>query len=205
MRDACKIVRCKKEIYAKGYCPYHYNKHGRPSKPCKEKNCTHNNYAKGLCHTHYEYYRREPTYREGKICSITGCRRKNRSTNKYCNYHRPRVEKGQPLTGDLRVGKNNYNWNGGTSEYPNHSTMKQIRRQKVEETKGHCEDCGKKQKIMHLHHMDKTKDNHEYDNFKFLCPKCHLGKYHKGSTSGPRHPYKGRDKYTKGYTPSKKK
>ena len=179
MEYICKIIQCEKVVRSKSYCSYHYNKYDRPYKQCKEKNCIHNNYAKGLCHTHYEYYRRKPIYRVGKICSITNCKRKIRSINKYCVYHRPRVKKKQPLTGDLRVGENNHRWNGGTSEYPNHSKMKQIRKRKVEETKGHCEDCGEKTKIMQLHHMDKSKDNHEYNNFKFLCSKCHMSKYHK--------------------------
>ena len=38
-----------------------------------------------------------------------------------------------------------------------------------------CEDCG--QEAKHVHHIDKTKCNHELSNLKALCIPCHQ-KYH---------------------------
>ena len=47
----------------------------------------------------------------------------------------------------------------------------------MEAANNKCEDCGEEAK--HVHHLDGKRDNHELDNLKALCIKCHRG-YHKG-------------------------
>ena len=48
---------------------------------------------------------------------------------------------------------------------------------KMEMENNICEDCGEEAK--EVHHIDKTKHNHQIDNLKALCFKCHRT-YHRG-------------------------
>ena len=75
------------------------------------------------------------------------------------------------------TGENHWSWKGGKSQYPNHTEMKKNRKIKLGITGGKCEDCGKKEKIMQIHHIDLSKINHKLNNLKLLCLKCHC-KYH---------------------------
>jgi len=38
-----------------------------------------------------------------------------------------------------------------------------------------CEDCGYSQhkEVLHVHHIDRNRQNNELDNLKILCPTCH--------------------------------
>jgi hypothetical protein len=76
-------------------------------------------------------------------------------------------------------GEKNINWKGGIAEYPNHSLMKRIRKFKLQSTNYICECCGGK--ATEIHHLDKSKTNHSFNNFKSLCHKCHMGIFHKDS------------------------
>ena len=109
-------------------------------------------------------------------CSC-GCDKKFSSYSKKIKV-RPNSPTRIPLHGN--TGQYNVNWNGGTSEYPNHSLMKKIRKVKLIQTNGKCEDCGKKKKKLHVHHLDGTKTNHAINNLRVVCYKCHFDNYHKG-------------------------
>jgi hypothetical protein len=61
-------------------------------------------------------------------------------------------------------------------KYENYHIMERHREIKRFLTGGKCEDCGKRGCL--IHHIDKTRYNHEVENLRFLCQKCHM-KYHK--------------------------
>lgn len=83
-------------------------------------------------------------------------------------------EKGAPY------GERNGNWNGGTSEYPNHSLMKKIRLEVLKEANYICHFCGGI--ADKIHHLDKSKNNHSKENLVASCCKCNA-KFRKPSTS----------------------
>jgi hypothetical protein len=68
-------------------------------------------------------------------------------------------------------GENNPRWNGGTSEYPDHSLLKKARIEKLKQTKCKCEICDREAFV--IHHIDGTKDNHDFQNLIVLCNRCH--------------------------------
>lgn len=68
------------------------------------------------------------------------------------------------------LGEKNPRWKGGIG-YPNHALMKKLRIQISKETKNKCEICG--QEAQELHHIDFSRDNHNRENFIFLCRSCH--------------------------------
>ena len=112
-----------------------------------------------------------------KRCSIQECERKHCAKG-YCEFHYHRWQRGKPLLGPHgNKGKNNCNWSGGNSGYPNHYEMKKNRCVKIEQTKGTCELCPRKGET--IHHIDKDKSNHSLGNLLFICRKCH-GKLHRG-------------------------
>ena len=74
-------------------------------------------------------------------------------------------------------GEKNVNWNGGTSEYPNHYLMKLNRKIKLKQTNGKCEICGNI--ANQIHHIDNSKNNHLLNNLLVVCRKCH-NKIHSG-------------------------
>lgn len=68
-------------------------------------------------------------------------------------------------------GKNNPNWKGGTSKYPNHCLLKKRRLVVLEKAKGKCKICNKKANV--VHHKDGSVDNHELSNLIPICNPCH--------------------------------
>ena len=68
-------------------------------------------------------------------------------------------------------GKNNPRWNGGNSEYPNHSEFKKNRIKVLQRTEGKCEICKEPAKI--VHHIDGDKSNHSLENLIAVCFNCH--------------------------------
>lgn len=66
--------------------------------------------------------------------------------------------------------------------YPKMCELRRKRLQKIAETNSSCEDCGVAHPHIHTHHLDKSKDNHDINNLRLLCPACH-GKYHKKITT----------------------
>ena len=186
----CKMVVCNREARAQGYCNGHYWrwKGGHPldgeikdyphaKKDCKKIDCNRSHYAKGLCRNHYA---RSMYTLKTSSCKIKSCKRK--SQNEYCAKHKARIDAG--LSTDLRRrfayrGEKHWSWRGGVAEYPNHSELKRTRKLKLKSVNYECEEkCGKKATV--THHLDKSKDNHSFNNLKALCHKCHLSIYHKG-------------------------
>jgi len=137
--------------------------------------------AKNLCHKHYAAYSRGGYCPK---CKVPGCEKTVQKINKhgYCTKHW--VRKSKNLSLDLnkdlrkRYGKENHNWNGGTSEYPNHCEMKRARIKKLKLTHGKCEICGKLGK--QVHHIDGKKTNHKISNLLVVCYRCHLAVMHGG-------------------------
>jgi len=70
-----------------------------------------------------------------------------------------------------KLGKENGNWNKGTSEYPNHSQFKINRLIILNKYNNKCSICGNKAEI--VHHIDNSKNNHNIDNLLPFCRKCH--------------------------------
>ena len=60
--------------------------------------------------------------------------------------------------------------------YPDRETLDERRLMRFEEENYTCEDCLNEAEI--IHHIDKTKHNHDFDNLKVLCRSCHA-KHHK--------------------------
>lgn len=124
-----------------------------------------------------------------EICKIKDCNNKiSIKKDQLCPKHYSRKRKhGNPLikkeTG-FKKGKNNINWNGGVSLYPNHSKMKKNRKIKLKQINYICERC-KENKAVVIHHIDNSKDNHELSNLMGLCHECHgvLGRGRKNSKS----------------------
>jgi len=69
------------------------------------------------------------------------------------------------------IGENNPRWNGGNSDYPNHTEFKRARIEILKKSKGKCEICGELAKV--VHHIDGDKSNHSIDNLIALCRDCH--------------------------------
>ncbi len=167
--ELCSIYRCNKKAFARGYCVNHYTKYRNPDKKCTLDVCGRPHFAKGLCHNCYA-----ASLRGGyktKPCPVHGCKRNTRQD--ICGKHKKVIRDGLVIIGP-RISSN---WKGALYGYPNHGKMKRARRMKMEQTGGVCEDCGIKKKIMNIHHIDKSKDNHALENLRLLCPKCHC-KYH---------------------------
>jgi len=79
-------------------------------------------------------------------------------------------------------GERNGRWNGGSSEYPNHSEMKKIRKEILEQAGYKCHFCDGF--ANEIHHKDKSKDNHLRDNLVACCHGCnHKGENIKLNTS----------------------
>ena len=81
------------------------------------------------------------------------------------------IERTHP-TREYKKGNQNCNWKGGIAEYKNHYQMKLNRLEKLKQTKGKCEVCGKNGN--EIHHKDSTTDNHNISNLMLLCRKDHI-------------------------------
>lgn len=68
---------------------------------------------------------------------------------------------------------------GWTRQYPNATLLKKNREEKLRELNYTCQICGKKTK--EIHHIDKTKYNHNKDNLFVVCHKCHFNRFHKNT------------------------
>ena len=66
----------------------------------------------------------------------------------------------------------NPNWRGGIAEYQNHSKMKKTRKQVLMEENYTCYKCGGYTE--QIHHLDKTKYNHDRRNLRACCQSCNL-------------------------------
>jgi hypothetical protein len=172
----CKFKDCNKEVASKDFCVYHYNKYGRSGK-CGNTNCKtdYGVYAKGLCMNCYagRLYANKPKNPIFHPCKVEGCNIGTKGD--YCQRHRRRVERGlsTDLSINFMIGENNHNWNGGVADYPNHSQMKMLRRERIKQLGLKCQCCGVDNKRLDLHHFDGSKTNHTTVNTTLLCHKCH--------------------------------
>lgn len=194
----CKVDGCDRDAWGLGFCNMHYSrfrKHGeegmaRPirkwspddpryrnkNRPCSVEGCENLFYAKGLCRNHHEMLLRRgtTTYARNmpkKQCVVSGCE-KEAGRLGYCKFHLSRTRSGTALTRPKGVaGELNHNWKGGIAQYPNHSEMKRMRKQALEDANYICQMCGGEAKL--VHHKDNSKDNHSKDNLIPMCYKCH--------------------------------
>ena len=130
-------------------------------------------YAKGLCRNcHARQWRcGTPEYKIHK-CFATGCN-KSVCGRDYCEYHKRRIEKGQPLTAKRRYhmyGKSNPRWNGGTSEYKNHAEFKR-NRLIVLKNNNKCRNCEEEATV--VHHENHDTSDHRIENLIPYCHRCH--------------------------------
>lgn len=148
---------------------------------CKIGWCQYNNYyAKGLCRAHYEQMRRDKSVFEPKtvICSVENCVtqifiRQRRMREPYlCEFHYMRHIGGRPLEKEK-----NYCY-GTKTPYPRHNVFKKNRLIKLKQIGYKCEECSSKKKYLIAHHADFTKTNHDVNNLKILCCKCHYKIHH---------------------------
>ena len=159
------------------------------TKRCSVKGCDRKYSGRGLCHNHYELSRRNgfPGYQSHspQKCKVEKCEKMATPRRDLCQFHQVRKLKGVPL--DIPMGKafsgnRNPRWNGGTSEYPNHSEMKRMRKEVLKEATNVCHYCGKY--ANQIHHKDLSKNNHDKENLVASCHKCnHLPQNIKVSTS----------------------
>jgi hypothetical protein len=79
------------------------------------------------------------------------------------------------------------------SSYPNHYTLKKIRRQVLEAAEYRCQHKGAKCTIWatETHHIDENKSNHSRENLLAVCKKCHA-EIHAGERK-PRRPVRFKD------------
>jgi len=143
---------------------------------CQIEGCQNKHYSKHLCKNHFEMNRRfgrtEYKYPHVTHCLIEGCLNNGKFHKGYCGFHYHRLVKGRPLEfiGRPNKGEKNCNWKGGIAEYPNHSEMKRVRLQVLEEANYTCQYCGKP--TNKIHHKDFSKDNHKKENLAAACQKC---------------------------------
>lgn len=156
-------------------------------KTCSIEKCNRKHYALNLCQNHYELNRRngDPIKKRDILikCAVSGCNGKITILSKsgLCKFHLRRAYK--KIQFDRPVGnkgKNNPHWNGGTSEYPNHSLMKKVRLEVLKEANYICHFCGGI--ADRVHHIDKSKDNHSRENLRASCRKCN-SRFSKSRTS----------------------
>ncbi|GAG14606.1 unnamed protein product, partial [marine sediment metagenome] len=126
------------------------------SRFCSLENCNSPYWSKGYCQKHYAKLLRtgnlEYIFRyRNKICKIKNCKEETKNLG-LCRIH---FNESKRLNTNIK-GKNNPNWKGGISIYPNHYEMKLNRKIKIKMTNNLCEICGEKGK--HIHHKDFSKN-----------------------------------------------
>lgn len=219
MKHKCSIFGCERPSVARGMCYMHWNRVQRgcsdmrpepirilgskwkandpryknKNTPCKVNGCSKFYYAKGFCKNHYMAYLRYGVPERPKLhikCIVKSCENYGNFRKGLCKFHRYRQYLGTDLNRPKgNSGELNPRWNGGVSQYPNHSEMKRIRKVVLEEEKYTCYLCGKY--TNHIHHLDGLKINHDRNNLRACCNRCNL------KMAGPRKPYLS--KYVKIY------
>ncbi len=163
----CKIKRCNKKHYGKGYCRFHWvhfiwywKNRDRIIQYQKKYKLKH--YGIGN-----KYHK----------CKIKGCNVGIESSKKYCRKHQYRKDHNLPidlslnLRGHYTKGERNFMWKGGVAEYPNHYLMKKNRLLILLQNP-RCKFCNKK--ATNIHHIDGNKSNHDLSNLVAVCCKCHI-------------------------------
>jgi len=82
------------------------------------------------------------------------------------------------IDGNLKLGKNNSYWNGGTSSYKHAGEWNKLKEEIKKRDNYTCQRCGSIKNI-DTHHIDFTKDNHEPLNLISLCRSCHKNLHNK--------------------------
>lgn len=180
--EFCTFPGCNRPHSAKGYCRLHYHlakiKGHLGFRPCQVDGCKNSIYSKGICHAHYELKRRRgSTDKLHHKCYAPNCEKI--VFKDYCQKHGRQLSKGIPFDAPLawsKLGRRNHRWNGGVSEYQNHSTMKRIRKEIIKEKNGICQFCGKEG--YEIHHLDENKAHQGKANYALCCTKCHKGIFH---------------------------
>lgn len=194
----CSIEGCERKHYQHGYCFMHFGRilrgcldmrpgkiidmPKRPFKSCSVDGCNGKHFARGYCRNHHARFLRKGTpYKKylSPNCKVPGCE-KPRSALGYCSFHYERFKNGIPLNAEryeTHRGVNNENWKGGVAEYPNHSLMKRVRKQILKERGEFCQIC--RLPANKIHHLDKTKSNHDPSNIIIVCQRCHFRWFHK--------------------------
>ena len=181
-RGICSILGCGKPHSVKGYCFNHFMTYKNRGliegySICSVIDCNFTTYCKGLCVNHYEVNRRtgSPDHKVyPSQCKVKNCSNPAPYSLGYCGHHYSRFKRGIPFEAgpyETYKGEGNPRWNGGTSEYPNHSLMKKIRLKVLEKANYICAECGGI--ADRIHHKDRSNDNHSEENFEPICAKCH--------------------------------
>lgn len=76
----------------------------------------------------------------------------------------------------FKKGKLNPKWRGGVCYYPDYGELKRNRLIILMQNPK-CEICKKQTK--HIHHKDKSRNNHTLNNLMAVCPKCHTNLHSK--------------------------
>ncbi len=156
---------------------------------CKIEGCGLKYYAKDFCKMHYvrNYIGKSKnlnpqrlTTKGGRICLVPECGKKARFFG-YCFVHWQRKNRNVPFNTNLlsisKMGGKNPRWKGGISEYEKHYLMKKIGKEKLESENFICQICHNQ--ATEIHHLDKTKNNHDFTNLLAICHKCHFSVFHK--------------------------
>lgn len=178
-RGICKIEGCGRPHAVKGYCVKHFMTYKRRGliegyPICSIINCNRTEYAKGLCLNHYRTGGIEHKKPKFYKCQVDGCQNKGPYSLGYCGHHYQRYRSGIPFNAgphETFKGGGNPRWNGGISEYPNHSLMKKLRLKVLGKANYICAECGGI--ADRIHHRDGSTDNHFEENFEPICAKCH--------------------------------
>jgi 5-methylcytosine-specific restriction endonuclease McrA len=139
-------------------------------KICKISGCGQEHYAKGFCSKHWSYYVAYSNRRHQEHnCIATGCTIKIPFKEIVCSKHIRRYITPIPR----KTGRAHWSYRNGHSYFEHHYTLKQLRKQIIEERGYKCERCLITPTRLHIHHKDKNKNNHIRENLELLCPKCH--------------------------------
>lgn len=144
---------------------------------CSVENCQGKVRARKMCGKHYVLWSRRGTHKtireEKGTCKL--CPRMA-SENALCERHLKMFDRYKTLVPDYRSiankGENNFNWNGGTSQYKNHAAFKRARITVLSSAKNTCAKCGGR--AAEVHHLDGSKHNHAIGNLEAICHKCHM-------------------------------
>lgn len=96
---------------------------------------------------------------------------------------KPPSERNRAVHSELWSGETNPRWNGGVS-YERYSPgyWKRRLRLSVIARDRVCQDCGtwdERPRMMHVHHLDGKRTNHELANLVLLCNGCHRARHRK--------------------------
>lgn len=106
-----------------------------------------------------------------------GMRPWNTGTKGICKANSGSFKKGEHISPETEfkqgdnIREKNPKWKGGIGSY-----RRWMKQKKIEFI---CSQCGyqKKEKLIHLHHIDSDRTNNKEDNLETLCIWCHLSKH----------------------------